>query len=255
MLYTSLFALLFAFLAYHLPDSVPVFLGIMAMPPHVDEGNLSTFCAVLLHRRSAEMQDLLARVCGAAMSRQGTPFHDSDMRPDETEECDDGPISFAAVRELWSANAPPATRPTTAGLALCSAGATVVGCGDGPLQGQQGLAANEERASFPVISQLAGLQQPNMAQPLGTQLGGLQQRSGSKGRRVPRLGQERTQLSVPESDGLVAPSPAELGSSREQEIDPPGPPVTTFPAGEQTEREDRMESVFVAIEDAETLHV
>mmetsp|Transcript_95981 Transcript_95981/g.240560 ORF Transcript_95981/g.240560 Transcript_95981/m.240560 type:complete len:250 (+) Transcript_95981:2-751(+) len=249
MLYTSLFALLFAFLAYHLPSSVPVFLGIMAMPPHVDQGNLNTFFAVLLHRRSEEMQDLLARVCGAALSRQGSP----DV--DETEECEEGSVSFAAVRELWSANAPPATRPTTAGLALCSAGATVVGCGDGPLQGQQGLAANEERASFPVISQLAGLQQPNMAQPLGTQLGGLQQRSGSKGRRVPRLGQERTQLSVPESDGLVAPSPAELGSSREQEIDPPGPPVTTFPAGEQTEREDRMESVFVAIEDAETLHV
>mmetsp|Transcript_71877 Transcript_71877/g.186629 ORF Transcript_71877/g.186629 Transcript_71877/m.186629 type:complete len:614 (-) Transcript_71877:109-1950(-) len=147
MLYTSLFALLFVFLAYHLPNSVPVFLGIMAMPPHVDDGNLSTFFAVLLHRRSEEMHDLMARVCGAAISRQGTP---GEMPPDETEDFEAGSISFSMVRELWPADAAPIMQPTTSGPPLRSAGATASACSDACCESQQGLAANEGRMQLSV---------------------------------------------------------------------------------------------------------
>lgn len=47
LLYASLFSLLFAALVHMLPESVPLFLGIMAMPPYVDETNFQTFRAVL----------------------------------------------------------------------------------------------------------------------------------------------------------------------------------------------------------------
>lgn len=47
LLYTSLFSLFFALLVHTLPEAVPLLLGIMAMPPYVDQTNFVTFCAVL----------------------------------------------------------------------------------------------------------------------------------------------------------------------------------------------------------------
>jgi len=54
MLYTCLFALLFVGIGYYTPKRVPVFLAIMAMPPHVNAGNLSIFFSVLLRRKPAQ---------------------------------------------------------------------------------------------------------------------------------------------------------------------------------------------------------
>jgi len=54
MLYTCLFALLFVGVGYYTPKRVPVFLAIMAMPPHVNAGNVSIFYSVLLRRKPAQ---------------------------------------------------------------------------------------------------------------------------------------------------------------------------------------------------------
>mmetsp|Transcript_53596 Transcript_53596/g.136024 ORF Transcript_53596/g.136024 Transcript_53596/m.136024 type:complete len:563 (+) Transcript_53596:67-1755(+) len=49
---TSGFIILFASLAVLLPTAVPLFLGMCAMPPHIDEENFDHFCMLLLQNRA-----------------------------------------------------------------------------------------------------------------------------------------------------------------------------------------------------------
>lgn len=65
LLYMSLFGLLFAVLLHALPDSVPLFLGIMAMPPYVDQTNFAAFCDVLFDGHS-----LLTRTPGVTYDQE-----------------------------------------------------------------------------------------------------------------------------------------------------------------------------------------
>mmetsp|Transcript_24251 Transcript_24251/g.60565 ORF Transcript_24251/g.60565 Transcript_24251/m.60565 type:complete len:427 (+) Transcript_24251:1-1281(+) len=51
-LYTGIFVVLFVSLACALPSAVPLFLGMLAMPPYVDEDNFESFCTVLLQNRA-----------------------------------------------------------------------------------------------------------------------------------------------------------------------------------------------------------
>lgn len=53
-LLTLLFLVLFALLVYFLPPYVPVFLGVMALPPYVDDGNLAAFFGVIDQTRSKD---------------------------------------------------------------------------------------------------------------------------------------------------------------------------------------------------------
>jgi len=56
LLYSACFALLFAALAYHLPTVVPIFLGIMAMPPCLDDDNFAIFYDVLVLGRAGWLE-------------------------------------------------------------------------------------------------------------------------------------------------------------------------------------------------------
>mmetsp|Transcript_76740 Transcript_76740/g.155852 ORF Transcript_76740/g.155852 Transcript_76740/m.155852 type:complete len:592 (+) Transcript_76740:33-1808(+) len=49
LFYSTLVGLLFAMLMYFLPTQVPVFLGVMALPPFMDDINLAAFVEVLEH--------------------------------------------------------------------------------------------------------------------------------------------------------------------------------------------------------------
>mmetsp|Transcript_18587 Transcript_18587/g.52500 ORF Transcript_18587/g.52500 Transcript_18587/m.52500 type:complete len:601 (-) Transcript_18587:54-1856(-) len=69
-LLTSLFITLFALLVYFLPCHVPVFLGVMALPPYVDDGNLAAFFGVLPHRRPAPEAPSPGGAEGASTGRQ-----------------------------------------------------------------------------------------------------------------------------------------------------------------------------------------
>lgn len=47
LLYSTIYVLLFAMLMYFLPTQVPIFLGVMALPPFMDDANLAAFVKVL----------------------------------------------------------------------------------------------------------------------------------------------------------------------------------------------------------------
>eukprot|EP00429_Kryptoperidinium_foliaceum_P063332 CAMPEP_0176052398 /NCGR_PEP_ID=MMETSP0120_2-20121206/26052_1 /TAXON_ID=160619 /ORGANISM="Kryptoperidinium foliaceum, Strain CCMP 1326" /LENGTH=659 /DNA_ID=CAMNT_0017385837 /DNA_START=21 /DNA_END=1997 /DNA_ORIENTATION=- len=60
LLTSVLFVLFFALLAYDLPRSVPLFLGVMSLPPHMSYKQFKLFGAVLLQGREASYQKELA---------------------------------------------------------------------------------------------------------------------------------------------------------------------------------------------------
>jgi len=85
MMYTCLFALLLIGLAYDLPNSVPLFLGMMAMPPHMDRTNFATFCAILLKGRESNENKALSAL-RVKLTRGGTvgPGDSGDCVPTMT---------------------------------------------------------------------------------------------------------------------------------------------------------------------------
>jgi len=69
MLYCGLFVLLFLVLAVCVPFTVPMFLGIMALPPYVDHSNFEAFQSVLLKSRAQSEISLLRKLTTNLRSR------------------------------------------------------------------------------------------------------------------------------------------------------------------------------------------
>jgi len=68
-LYCGLFLLLFLVLAAAVPSAVPMFLGIMALPPYVHHSNFATFRSVLLKNRSEKEIQVLRKLTTNLKSR------------------------------------------------------------------------------------------------------------------------------------------------------------------------------------------
>jgi len=85
---SGLLLLMFAFLAIDLPKSVPLFLGVMSLPPHMDHKQFRMFSAVMLQGRESHYQRDIADL-KARLMRGGT----GDLSQHESNLDNAGPVS------------------------------------------------------------------------------------------------------------------------------------------------------------------
>jgi len=100
LVYTALFSALFISLARNLPKSIPLFLGMMALPPSVDHSKFKVFCAVLLQaRRDKRAQALTGLHQGIAKGTVHSPIREAfASEASQTTICiDDLPRQFVEV--------------------------------------------------------------------------------------------------------------------------------------------------------------
>jgi len=74
LLYTSVFSIIFFAIALDLPKSVPLFTGMMAMPPNMDASKFKLFCAVFLQARHERKGERLADLYRRLTSVEVAPF-------------------------------------------------------------------------------------------------------------------------------------------------------------------------------------